>query len=146
MSTINFDTGIVTYDINGKYSFTVNPTDAGFAKKLFSAFEELKAYQAEHERDEEENKVTDSYERMAKRFEQAKELDEKMRGVVDNALGDGASDALFGTMNLFAWAGGVPAWLNLWFALVFEVVGKAEEQHAMMNPRLEEYMARYKSK
>ena len=135
MANINFDTGLVTYNINGKYSFTANPTDAGFIKKLYGAFEALQEQQEIHESDG-----------AAETFNRAAELDAKMRGIVDNALGEGASSAIFGAMNLYAFAGGVPVWLNLWFSIIEEVSGAAENQRALLNPRLEEYMARYKRK
>lgn len=37
MKDLIFDTGLVTYNINGKCEFSFNPTDSAFVEKLFNA-------------------------------------------------------------------------------------------------------------
>ena len=41
MKELNFDTGLVTYDLNGKAEVTFNPSDSNFVERLYSAFEDL---------------------------------------------------------------------------------------------------------
>mgnify|MGYP000858518948 CR=1 FL=1 len=41
MKDLIFDTGLVTYNINGKCEFSFNPTDSAFVEKLFNAFDIL---------------------------------------------------------------------------------------------------------
>lgn len=41
MKELNFDTGLVTYDLNGKVEVTFNPSDSNFVERLYSAFEDL---------------------------------------------------------------------------------------------------------
>ena len=41
MKDIVFDTGIVTYSVNGKCDVTFNPTDPIFVKRLYSVIEQL---------------------------------------------------------------------------------------------------------
>lgn len=54
MKDLIFDTGLVTYNINGKCEFSFNPTDSAFVEKLFNAFDILDkkqdAYKAEVEK------------------------------------------------------------------------------------------------
>ena len=38
---LSFDTGLVTFDLNGKASVTFNPTDSAFVERLFNTFDEL---------------------------------------------------------------------------------------------------------
>ena len=41
MKELNFDSGLVTYSLNGKCEVSFNPTDSNFVERLYSAFEEL---------------------------------------------------------------------------------------------------------
>ena len=41
MKELSFDSGLVTYSLNGKCEVSFNPTDSNFVEKLYSAFEEL---------------------------------------------------------------------------------------------------------
>ena len=34
MKELNFDTGLVTYDLNGKVEVTFNPSDSNFVERL----------------------------------------------------------------------------------------------------------------
>ena len=41
MKELNFDSGLVTYSLNGKWEVSFNPTDSNFVERLYSAFEDL---------------------------------------------------------------------------------------------------------
>ena len=41
MKELNFETGLVTYSLNGQCALTFNPTASNFVKRLFDAFEHL---------------------------------------------------------------------------------------------------------
>ena len=43
MQNIKLDTGLQTYRINDACEVSFNPTDSGFVKRLYTAFDELKA-------------------------------------------------------------------------------------------------------
>ena len=54
MKELNFETGLVTYSLNGgKCQLSFNPTDSNFVEKLFNAFDTLdkkqEAYKAERQ-------------------------------------------------------------------------------------------------
>ena len=50
MKDLNFDSGIVTYQINGKFELSVNPSDVFFVEKLYGAFEALDQKQSEYQK------------------------------------------------------------------------------------------------
>lgn len=141
MNALNFDTGLVTYSVNGKYELAFNPTDSTFVQKLYDAFDTLdgkqEAYRAE---------VAAAGTDPKKVFEVANKLDVEMRRIIDGVLGDGASEAIFGSMSLYALANGLPVWANLFLAVMDTVdVSFAREQKAT-NPRLQKYKSRYSTK
>lgn len=41
MKELSFETGLVTYDLNGLVQVTFNPTDSAFVERLFNAFDAL---------------------------------------------------------------------------------------------------------
>lgn len=141
MNAINFDTGLVSYTINGKYELTFNPTDSAFVQKLYAAFDSLDSKQEQYKA-ETETAANDP----AKVFELAEKRDAEMRENVDGVLGAGASDVIFEGMNLYALASGLPVWANLFLAIMDEIdTGFAREQKAT-NPRVLKYQARYGKK
>lgn len=82
MKELSFDSGLVTYSLNGKCEVSFNPTDSNFVEKLYSAFEELdkkqEGYKAQIE------KIADKREI----FAFAKERDAEMRGIIDGVFGE----------------------------------------------------------
>ena len=80
MKELSFDSGLVTYSLNGKCEVSFNPTDSNFVEKLYSAFEELdkkqEGYKAQIE------KIADKREI----FAFAKERDAEMRGIIENTF------------------------------------------------------------
>ena len=45
MSELNFDTGLVTYKVNGQCEISFNPADVAFVKRLFNTFDGLSKQQ-----------------------------------------------------------------------------------------------------
>lgn len=126
---IEFEKGLVEYDIGGALTVRFNPTDEGFIAKIEDTFASLDGLQ----------------ERLAEdgSFSQFGELDAQMRAKVDGLLGDGAADALFEGMNCFAIADGLPVWLNLMLALMDEVSDACEREFGRTDARFGEHKAKY---
>lgn len=140
MPEIKFDTGLVTYDLNsgnGKVQVSFNPTDSHFVEKLLAATDALDKEQEAHESD------TNSAAPEAL-FDKARERDRTMRGLLDNTFGAPVCEALFGGMNLYAMADGLPVWCNLVLAVMDEVAAASEREMQKMDPRLAKYTAKYK--
>lgn len=136
--TLTFDTGIVTYDLNGDASVRFNPTDASFVERLYRTFADLEAKQDEWQRQVED--IGEDGERM---FAYAKERDADMRRAIDALLGDGVADAVFPDMNCYALADGLPVWVNLMFALAEEVERAYTAEQKKTDPRVKVYSDKY---
>lgn len=137
MKELNFETGLVSYNLNGAVQVTFNPTDFAFVERLFNTFDALdakqEAYNAEVEKTADKRKI----------FEIARQRDTEMRAMIDDVLGQPVCDALFGGMNVYALSDGLPVWCNLMLALMDEIdTGFAREQKAT-NPRIQKYTAKY---
>lgn len=140
MKELNFETGLVEYKINGNASVWFNPTDSNFVKRLFDAYETLDGKQEYYK------KRVDTMADKKQVFDFAKEQDEEMRGIINELFQAPVSDAIFGAMNVYAMADGLPAWCNLLFTVMDEIdTGFSREQKAT-NPRLEVYRKRWDKK
>lgn len=137
MPDIKFETGKVTYTINGDTQVSFNPTDSAFVEKLFGAFDTLDkrqdAYKAEVE------KVGDKREI----FDVARKRDTEMREIIDGVFDAPVCSALFGSMNVYAMADGLPAWANLMLAVMDEIDTSFAKQKKLTDPRISKYLARY---
>lgn len=140
MKELNFESGLVTYSLNGKCEVSFNPTDSNFIERLYATFEELGRKQEQYKSDIE--KMADK----RKIFDYAKERDAEMRGMLDEVFGVPVSDALFGEMNVYALAGGVPVWCNLMLAIMDEIDTTFAREQKATNPRIAKYTAKYKKK
>lgn len=137
MKELNFDSGLVSYSLNGKCEVSFNPTDSNFVERLFKTFNELdkkqEAYKAEVE------KISDKKEI----FEIARKRDAEMRAMVDEAIGSPVCDSLFGDMNIYALANGLPVWCNLMLAIMDEVDTSFAREQKLTNPRIAKYTSKY---
>ena len=115
MKELNLNLGVEEYLLAGKVAVSFNPTDMNFLERLSRAFSELDALQEEVRATRE--KITDDREV----FPIARELDGKMRGILNDLFGKEICEPLFGSMNLFASSGGLPVWANLMLAITDEV-------------------------
>ncbi len=140
MPEIKFDTGLVTYDLNGKCQVTFNPTDSAFVERLYNTFDELDkkqdAYKAEIERVGENKEI----------FEIAKKRDAEMRKMIDGVFEAPVCDALFAGMNVYAMADGLPVWCNLMLSVMDVIDDSFGREKQKTNPRLSKYAAKYKKK
>lgn len=134
--SLNFETGIVTFSVNGACEVSFNPTDSAFVEKLFNAFDTLDARQERYKAEIE--KVADKREI----FVIARKQDAEMREIIDGVFGP-VSDALFGEMNVYAMANGLPVWCNFLLAVMDEVDGTFAREQKATNPRIAKYTAKY---
>lgn len=137
METLNFDTGVVTYSINGKTEISFNPTDADFMSQLYAGFTALDKKRDEFKPEINANKgkpeLFDTYLRM----------EAQSREIIDGLFGDGFCQNLFGSTSVYAMASGLPIWVNLFFAIIETMEDSAEKENAMASPRLQKYEAKY---
>ena len=131
MKELNFDSGLVTYSLNGKCEVSFNPTDSNFVERLYSAFEDLDKAQIEKMADKKEI------------FEFARERDAEMRGIIDGVFDAPVSEAVFGGMNVYAIANGLPVWCNLMMAVMDEIDTTFTREQKLTNPRISKYTAKY---
>lgn len=138
MKELNFDTGINEYDLDGKVIVRFNPTDVGFLERLSDSFAYLDLIQEEVKQCQEE--ITDEKDI----FNLAKNLDKKMREIINALFGQDVCTPLFGRMNLFASAGGLPVWANLMLAIADEVETAMQGELEKREARIAKYTAKYK--
>lgn len=138
MKELNFATGMEEFALNGKCSVFFNPTDPGFAERLFNTFNDLdkqhESYKARIE------KIADK----AEIFELGRELDTEMREKINSIFDDDICTPVFGGMNVYALADGMPAWANLLLAIMDEVDTTFAREQKATNPRLQKYLGKYK--
>lgn len=131
-----FDDGLVQFNVNGKASVIFNPTDSSFVEKLFNAFDTLDKRQDSYKAEIE--KVADRREI----FEVARRRDAEMREIIDGVFGS-VSQELFGNMNVYAMAGGLPVWCNFLLSVIDEVDTTFAREQKATNPRIQKYTAKY---
>ena len=138
MSDIRFDTGLKTFSLNGAIEVCFNPTDVEFAQKVYDTFDSLDKKQEYYK--EEVKKIAGT----TKVFDFARERDAEMRTMIDGVFGCPVCDAVFGKMNVYALADGLPVWCNLMLAVIDEVSGGLSEADEQQKKRMAEYTKKYK--
>ena len=88
MSTLSFETGQVTYSLNGASEVRFNPTDSAFAQRLFEAFETLEQKQEDYQRQAAALKEPREI------FAFARQRDLEMRELLDEVLEDMENEEL----------------------------------------------------
>lgn len=137
LKELKFETGLVTYGLNGKCEVSFNPTDSFFGEQLFGAFDTL---------DKKQEAYREQVEKMADKrqiFDIARERDAEMRGIIDDLFNAPVCTAVFGRMNVYALADGLPAWANLLLAIMDEVDTSFAREQKATNPRIQKYTAKY---
>ena len=137
VKSLNFESGLVTYNINGKCQVSFNPTDSNFVERLYLAFEDLDKKQESYKTQVE--KLADKREI----FDFARERDVEMRQVIDGLFDAPVSDSLFGGMSVYAVAGGLPVWGNLMLAGMDEIDTTFSREQKATNPRIAKYTEKY---
>ena len=138
MPEIRFDTGLVTYELNGVCQVTFNPTDSGFVEKLLNTMDTLDIIQDEHAAQAQDEGSSGEL------FRKAREHDQVMRDNLDKLFGVPVCEKLFGEMNLYAMADGLPVWCNLVLAVMDEVSAASQREMKRTDPRIARYTAKYK--
>ena len=137
MAELNFDTGIVAYSVNGNCDISFNPTDSTFVEKLFNAFDTLDkrqdAYKAEVERTANKREI----------FDTARKMDADMREIIDGVFESPVCASVFGGMNVYALADGLPVWCNLMLAVIDIIDTSFAREQKMTNPRITKYTKKY---
>lgn len=136
MKELNFDTGLVTYMVNGKCEISFNPADVAFVDRLFKTFDGLAQRQDYAEIEKQEASGADL-------FALAEQRDKYMREQIDSIFGEPVSDSIFGNMSVYALAGGLPLWCNFLMAVVDEIDEAIQEEQRAASPRVDKYMAKY---
>lgn len=137
MPELNFDTGIVTFKLNGAAEVAFNPTDSSFVERLYNTFEALDKKQDEYKAEAEKANGKREI------FDVARKWDKEMRSMIDNALGQPVCDTLFGGMNVYAMADGLPVWANLMLSIMDEVDTAFTREQKATNPRIAKYTSKY---
>ena len=134
---LSFSDGLEEYSLNDRVTVRFNPTDASFLERLSELFSRLDALQ------EEVSTLQDSTPE-EEVFPLAKSLDARMRDLLDGFFGTTVCEPLFGSMNLFASAGGLPVWANLLLALTEEVESAMQGELSAREARIAKYTEKYK--
>ena len=106
-------------------------------ERLSRAFSELDSLQEEVRSTRE--KITDDREV----FPIARELDGKMRTILNELFGKEICEPLFGSVNLFASSGGLPLWANLMLAITDEVQNAMKGELDKREERIAKYVNKY---
>lgn len=135
MAELIFDTGLKTYKVNGGQEISFNPADVSFVKRLYNAFNELSEGQ--------DGVIAPDETDGKKMFELAEQKDRAMREKIDAIFGEPICDKVFGSMSVYALAGGLPLWCNFLLAVIDEIDAAVSEEQRAANPKIEKYMAKY---
>lgn len=139
MQELNFSTGLVSYKVNGGSEISFNPTDTAFGQKVMNIFRDLSGKQDEYQNlltsgdPIDPNAALEDPEAAKEMVSQADailgaiaQMDKDMRAAIDSAFGvPGTADAVFGSMNLYAFADGLPLWANFLLAVIDEMPASA---------------------
>ena len=136
MADIKFDTGVKTFDINGKCEVSFAPTDLTFIEKVYKCLENMDSKQGKYKGIAE---ATSN----AEIFDLARKMDAEAREEINAVFGFDICASLFGNMNLFTVAEGFPVWANLILAIIDQFEGEFAEQKKKTNPRIKKYTEKY---
>lgn len=137
METLQFDSGVKTYTVNGGATISFNPVDARFAHKMMDCIDHI---QKRMEADKARQFDPEDVEAV---FSAVHERDAYIRAEIDSVFGDGISDQIF-QGDICAQANGLPVWLNFTLAILDECDRSCKEQQSQGNPRMDAYMAKYR--
>lgn len=137
MNTLNFETGVVSFSVNGRAEVSFNPTDSNFVETLFNTFDGLDKKQDAYK--EEVSKTGDK--RVI--FDIARRMDAEMRELIDGIFQKPVCEDIFGGMNVYALADGLPVWCNFLLAVMDQIDTTFAREQKATNPRIQKYTAKY---
>lgn len=139
MADIKFDTGLKTFDINGRCQATFAPTDMAFIERVYNCLEQMDALQNKYK------EIADSSSNV-EIFRIAREMDAEAKEKINDVFGFDICSPLFDGMSLFTVADGLPVWANFILAIVDNLEGEFAAQKKKTNPRIAKYTAKYTAK
>ena len=138
MLELRHDTGVQEISINGKVTVLLNLTDIAFIERVFNTFDAM-------------DKQQDKYQAMLagendakKIFAAAREMDGEMRELINGLFGFDVCTPLYGTMNTYAMADGLPVWRTLLLCLIDNMNDTFTAEKKKTNPKLQKYLAKFK--
>jgi len=132
-----FDSGVISYSLNGKCEVSFNPADRVFAERFYNAVDEMGKIQEEYA------EKAKALQEPAEAFSLSRERDNEMGKVLDGLFGAPVCEAVFGTMSLCAFANGFPVWLNLMLSILDEIEANIGDIQKQADPRIAKYKAKY---
>lgn len=137
MLELNHNTGVQEVSINGKVTVALNLTDMSFVERVFNAFDAM-------------DKQQDRYQSMLNTteakdiFAAARTMDSEMRDLINGVFGADVCADLYGSMNVYAMADGLPVWCNLMLSLIENMDDTFTAEKKKTNPKLQKYLAKFK--
>lgn len=139
MTELTFNTGRRTFNINGVVEVSFNDTDIDFVERLYSVFENL-----DKKQDYYKNRVQTVADKEV--FSLMRDLDSDMRAELNGLFETDVCTPLFGRMNVFALADGLPLWTNLMMCIIEQVDDAYSREEKVTNPRVQKYIAKWNKK
>lgn len=139
MLELNHDTGVQEISINGKVTVLLNLTDIDFAERVFNAFDDMEKKQEEYQ------KMLDTSDARSL-FQTARKMDSDMRDTINSLFGTDVCTPLYGTMNVYSRADGLPVWCNLMLSLIENMDETITAEKKKTNPKLQKYIAKFSKK
>ena len=96
--------------------------------------------QKEKEYKEQAEKIKDT----AEIFDFFKKTENEMRNMIDGIFDVPVCDSVFENVSVYALSDGLPLWVNLMLAIMDEMNVSVMNEQKRMNPRVAEYMKKYK--
>lgn len=123
MKSLNFDSGVKEYEINGDPNrvLRINPSDFGIIERINKAKDAL-----------DELHITPDIDGMV-------ELDKVVRAQIDEIFGTGSADVIFGETNSASFAGGQPVFLNFLDSIIPEIERVVGEERKKSAAKIQKY-------
>lgn len=139
MLELNHDTGVQEISLNGKVTVLLNLTDIDFVERVFNAFDDMEKKQEEYQ------KMLNSNDTRTL-FQTARKMDGDMRETINALFGKDVCTPLYGTMNVYSRADGLPVWCNLMLCLIENMDETITAEKKKTNPKLQKYIAKFNKK
>lgn len=139
MTELSFNTGRRSFNINGAVEVFFNDTDVDFVERLYGVFAKL---------DEKQDYYKKQVQTMpdGEIFSFMRDLDSDMREELNGLFETDVCTPLFGRMNVFALADGLPLWANLMLCIMEQVDAAYSREQKAINPRVQKYTAKWQKK
>ena len=137
------DDGVQEISLNNKVSVWLNLTDMDFVERVFNAFDAMDKQQEKYQAALKNE--ADANEADAKTvFATARAMDADMRELINGLFDFDVCTPLYGRMNVYAMAGGLPVWCNLMLCLIENMNDTFTAEKKATNPKLQKYLAKFK--